>query len=385
MTRNGKIARLPYGIREELNRRLQDGKCGPKLLKWLNGEPECLEVLEEEFEGRPITKQNLSEWRQGGYQEWVRKEEARERVQVLMEKAGDLEKDAGGMAIADRLGTLLSAELAVAMEQLDEIKDPKERWARMKEIARELYRLRREDHHARKLRIVEEQYERRTKEAERERLLDLQDAMQNKPLTAALNGGKQDRWKWTDWGIRVKYGLPMPKWWTNPQTAEEWNELMRPYWRGEADGTSPNSEVQSPKSQAKSPGSRVEGKSGPKCKPTGAGPTEMTSSKSHPPSSDYGATRVPSSNEAPSIQAPKSGPVGAGPTGSHQKSDTVKAGPAEVRSSKFQIPSVSAKLRRDKKKFQIPSSKATEWEEWEVWEIWGRQVPRVRAGPSRPR
>jgi hypothetical protein len=246
MTRNGKIARLPYDIREELNRRLRDGKSGPALLKWLNGEPECQKVLDEEFEGRPISKQNLSEWKQGGYKEWERKQETRERVQVMMEKATDLEKDAGGMANADRLGTILAADLVVAMEQIGSIEDPKERWARQKEIARELDRLRREDHHARKLRMAEEQweirskheakeYERREKEAETERLLDLQEAMQNKPLVAALNEGKQESWKWTDWGIRVKYGLPMPKWWTNPQTAEEWAVLMRPSWWGDAE------------------------------------------------------------------------------------------------------------------------------------------------------
>src|SRR5215469_6602336 len=189
MTRNGKIARLPYDIREELNRRLRDGKSGPALLKWLNDDPECGDVLDEEFDGRPITKQNLSEWKQGGYKEWVRQQESRERVQVLMEKAVGLEQDAGGMAIADRLGTLLAAELAVAMEQLDEIKDPKERWGRVKDIARELYRLRREDHHARKLRMAEEQYEQREKKAETKRLLKLQESMRDKQLVTLIRGG----------------------------------------------------------------------------------------------------------------------------------------------------------------------------------------------------
>ena len=141
MKRNGKIARLPYDIREELNRRLRNGQFGSALLKWLNEQPVCVEVLNEEFDGRPISKQNLSEWRLGGYKDWERKEEARQRVNVLMEKAEDLEQDAGGMAIADRLGTLLAAELAVAMEQVESIADPKERWSRLKEMGRELYRL----------------------------------------------------------------------------------------------------------------------------------------------------------------------------------------------------------------------------------------------------
>jgi hypothetical protein len=127
MSRNGKIARLPYGVREVLNRRLRDGKSGTALLKWLNEDPECTEVLDEEFDGRPFTKQNLSEWRQGGYKEWLRNEESRQRVQVLMEKAVGLEEGAGGMAIADRLGTLLAAELAVATEQYERRKEEAEK------------------------------------------------------------------------------------------------------------------------------------------------------------------------------------------------------------------------------------------------------------------
>jgi len=254
MSRNGKIARLPRSIREELNRRLQDGKAGPGLLGWLNEQPECQEMLDEEFDGKPITKQNLSEWRQGGYKDWVRKEEACQRVQVLMEKAGDLEQEAGGMAIADRLGTVLAAELAVATEQLESIQDPKERWARLKEITRELYRLRREDHHARKLRMAEEQYERQEKELEKERLLKLQEAIRNKPMTVSIDGNGKEAWKWVDWVIRVNHGLPMPPWWTNPQTAEEWSKLMMPYWREEAERAG-----SSPKGKAEGRGSGVEG------------------------------------------------------------------------------------------------------------------------------
>lgn len=254
MTRNGKIARMPYDIREELNRRLRDGKFGTALLKWLNEQPECLEVLDDEFESRPITKQNLSEWRQGGYEDWLRKEEARQRLDVLREKASDLEKDAGGMAIADRLGTLLAAELGVAIQQLNEIKDPKERWKQIKETAREVHRLRREDHHARKLRMAEEQYERQQKEAEAKRLLKLQEAVHDKQLMTSIRGGGREAWKWTDWEIRVKHDLPMPLWWKNPETAEEWSELMMPYWREEAEGRNgkEGSSVQAPSVQRNS-------------------------------------------------------------------------------------------------------------------------------------
>jgi hypothetical protein len=342
MTRNGKIARLPYGIREELNRRLRDGQFGPAVLKWLNELPECKKVLADEFDGKPITKQNLSEWRRGGYEEWVRKEEPRLQVQRLMEKAGDLEKEAGGMAIADRLGTVLAAELAVAAEQLDEIKDPKERWARLKDITRELYRLRREDHHARKLRMAEEQweirskreareYEQREKESETKKLIELQEAMMDKPLKAALLESKGDgeAWKWVDWEIRVRHGLPMPKWWTNPKTAEEWAELMRPYWWGKSAKSKGQDAGSNPKSIRLRPTSARQEVRGPK-------PAE-----SH-------------KRDARATKAKRSRRVGAGPTQSNRKSERAKAGKsAEGReSSKLQVPNAK---EIPNLKFQSPS------------------------------
>ena len=40
MTRNGKIARLPLAIRQQLNQRLQNGELGQELVSWLNQLPE---------------------------------------------------------------------------------------------------------------------------------------------------------------------------------------------------------------------------------------------------------------------------------------------------------------------------------------------------------
>lgn len=70
ITRLGKIARLPENIRLELNHRLLNGAGGPRLLAWLNSLPEVLTVLDREFAGHPINKQNLSGWRTGAYAEW---------------------------------------------------------------------------------------------------------------------------------------------------------------------------------------------------------------------------------------------------------------------------------------------------------------------------
>jgi len=69
-TGNGKIANLPDAIRDELNYRLTEGEEGIELVKWLNSKPEVLRVLRQRFDGKPISEQNLSQWRTHGYRQW---------------------------------------------------------------------------------------------------------------------------------------------------------------------------------------------------------------------------------------------------------------------------------------------------------------------------
>jgi hypothetical protein len=69
-TGNGKIANLPSEIREELNYRLSEGEPGTELVEWLNAKPEVNKVIAERFDGRPISEQNLSQWRTHGYRQW---------------------------------------------------------------------------------------------------------------------------------------------------------------------------------------------------------------------------------------------------------------------------------------------------------------------------
>src|SRR5215471_11151907 len=70
-TRLGKIARLPHSIREQLNLKLHDGIPAKSILPWLNSLPEVQAILAADFDNRSITKQNLSEWRQGGFRDWL--------------------------------------------------------------------------------------------------------------------------------------------------------------------------------------------------------------------------------------------------------------------------------------------------------------------------
>src|SRR5258708_7426020 len=110
MTRTGKIARLPNHIRTQLNRRLHDGEQGASLVKWLNRLPPVQKSLKQHFGNPTVSEQNLSEWRQGGYQDWLRQEESRAWVDSLIEQHKELSGAADGIEFTDRFAGLLSVE-----------------------------------------------------------------------------------------------------------------------------------------------------------------------------------------------------------------------------------------------------------------------------------
>ena len=148
MTRIGKIARLPWGTREELNRRLRDGATGVEVVEWLNGLEEVKKMLAAEFGERPITEQNLSEWRQGGYEEWLHLQEERGWVRDLAEQTNALAKATGEVEVTHRVGTLVAVEVArTAQELLEECRglEPQERVKRLKEVVGLIGRLRQGD------------------------------------------------------------------------------------------------------------------------------------------------------------------------------------------------------------------------------------------------
>ncbi len=80
MIRPGKIARLPRGIREELNRRLQQGERGAPLANWLNGLPETKAALARDLGGPKVTLRNLAEWEKGGFRDWQGKQETESKI-----------------------------------------------------------------------------------------------------------------------------------------------------------------------------------------------------------------------------------------------------------------------------------------------------------------
>lgn len=120
MSRKGKIARLPSAVREELNRRLLEGQSGAKILPWLNGLPEVSAVLEEDFEGLRVTDQNLSEWRKGGYQDWLRRRQRVDHTRDMAEWSLQLAR-AGGGNLSDGAASILAGQILEVLEKLDEL------------------------------------------------------------------------------------------------------------------------------------------------------------------------------------------------------------------------------------------------------------------------
>ena len=159
-TRVGKIARLPNEVRQELNQRLQDGEPGESLLDWLNALPKVRKVLAAQFTGRPITKQNLSEWKLGGYRDWEQAEEDRLRMERLTERAAQWAAADNENPLSQQLAAVLLVELAATLDRLrDESLPLAERWRLLRQMLQQVAQMRREDHRAGQLRIEEERRE----------------------------------------------------------------------------------------------------------------------------------------------------------------------------------------------------------------------------------
>jgi hypothetical protein len=169
-THKGKIGRLPKPIRDELNHRLDEGELGGNILKWLNALPAVMVMLAVGFGGGQISAQNLSNWRMGGHQHWLKQQERRNLVRERTENAEELATDTGGVELGNHLLAVLAAELAASTrDALATITDPTERCVRQQEYLETLARVRRQDYLAGRLAI---ERERRARERFKEKKKD---------------------------------------------------------------------------------------------------------------------------------------------------------------------------------------------------------------------
>jgi len=129
------------------------------LLRWLNRMPKVRKVLAAQFGARPINKQNLSDWRLGGYRDWERAEEDRARLDRLTEQAAQVNHSDLDHPLSQRLAAVLLVELARALDELrDESLPAAQRWARLRQMLREVAAMRREDHRAAKLDLEKQRW-----------------------------------------------------------------------------------------------------------------------------------------------------------------------------------------------------------------------------------
>jgi hypothetical protein len=168
MTRKGKIARLPHPIREQINRRLQNGEEGKQIAKWLNILSEVKTVLAAEFDGEPINEVSLSNWKLGSYRDWEAQQEALEAVRRFGVDAAELRQAAGGQ-LADQLALCLTARIAVALQQPPSAEGvPTDELQRLRQLCGDLVALRKGDHNAQWLRIEREKLDLDLKKYEEE-------------------------------------------------------------------------------------------------------------------------------------------------------------------------------------------------------------------------
>jgi hypothetical protein len=169
MIRNGKIARLPREIRDELNRRMQDAEAGDTLLPWLNARPEVQSVLARQFGGCAINKQNLSEWRAGGFAEWQTRQEMLADARELAADAAELETATEGR-LTDHLATVLGARYASALAGWDgqPTEEIRNKLKVLRGMCQDIVELRRGDHSGARLKMERDRLEEKREKTEEE-------------------------------------------------------------------------------------------------------------------------------------------------------------------------------------------------------------------------
>jgi hypothetical protein len=83
--RNGKVARLPSELRDQINHMLDDGFPYKTIIEKL-GEP-----------GKHLNEDNISNWRLGGYQDYLKAQMINDRARVQTEAAADAVRDTDRM------------------------------------------------------------------------------------------------------------------------------------------------------------------------------------------------------------------------------------------------------------------------------------------------
>ena len=195
--RNGKIARLPRDIRAQLNQRLERSEQSPQLLAWLNALPEVKKILQKDFAGVPISPQNLSQWRQGGLQEWLARRDLSEDAREVRHLSEEIDDEDSQGVLADDAAVVLSARFGSLIANWNgEVDEQFEARARvLNGLCRSVVQLQRGMH--RSIRenfdmegLMEEKDKRDHEEDKRKLLAPLWSKIKEYPLAQIFGGGE---------------------------------------------------------------------------------------------------------------------------------------------------------------------------------------------------
>ncbi len=146
----GKISSLPNEIRQQLNQRLAVGELSDTLLPWLNGLPEVQAHLAKDFEGEPISEQNLSQYRKYGFRRWKMRQDALEfAAEQAAEPAAATQLPAS--PLVDHLVHWISTRFAAVAQTAPIPEDPEADLRETRSFLTDIVALRRGDLSARRL------------------------------------------------------------------------------------------------------------------------------------------------------------------------------------------------------------------------------------------
>ena len=158
-TRNGKIARLPHSIREQVNQRLDDGVQANLIIDWLNSLPEVQAILQEHFDSQPINPVNMTQWKKGGFLDWQNQQMALQLFESLDDENSFGHKALGG-SLTEKLARWAAIQLAAnAQAIVANEENPELKWRRLGEFCAQVARLRRDEIASQRLALSRERLE----------------------------------------------------------------------------------------------------------------------------------------------------------------------------------------------------------------------------------
>jgi len=103
--RNGKIAHLPKAIRDKINQWIDDGRTYPQIINDLGDD------------AKDLKPNHFSEWRKGGYQDYLRHHAWRDQLRLLRENGSDMSELTDGPKFQETLVQIALTEIFRVLQQ----------------------------------------------------------------------------------------------------------------------------------------------------------------------------------------------------------------------------------------------------------------------------